>query len=165
MMRRDTRILFFTAGVVPSDDETELAYKLSNNIGFRNGSQSAAGAVEHADGVAALDVETIPGNYSEAYTTVTSKADVDKLDKDIAAADKAGKARPVGTGPKAHDNAPSGPGSRRGKPREPAAPDTAPAAVGGPPAPETPATQASATPPATPAVGGPPATGGWNPNN
>jgi len=161
MMRRDTRILFFTVGVIPTDEETELAYKLSNNIGFRNGSMSAVGAVEAADGVAALDPEFIPGNYSEAYPTVTSKSDVDKLDKEIAAADKAGTARPVGTGPATLDNSTgNGPGSagRRGKRGGPSQtePEPVPATPAAPPA--TPA--APATTPATPA----PAGGGWNPN-
>lgn len=114
MMRRDTRILFFTKDVVPTEAETDLAYRLSNNIGFRNAGVSAAGSVERADAVAALEGTDIPGNYVEAYPTVASKADVDKLDKEIAAADKAGLPRPVGTrGPLALDNEPTGPASRR----------------------------------------------------
>lgn len=107
-MKRDTRVLFFTVGVVPTEAENDKAYGLTNNVGFRNSNQNVAGSVERAAAVAALDIETVPPNYREAYPFVESKADMEKLDKAIDKATKAGTPLPVGS-PPALDNTPSGP--------------------------------------------------------
>lgn len=81
MMKRDTRVLFFTKDMAPTDAERELAFRISHNIGFRVADYAETGALE--TGIIGVAGEA-PARYRAVYPYLDSKASAERLDKAIA---------------------------------------------------------------------------------
>jgi DUF438 domain-containing protein len=88
MIFRDTRILYFTEGRTPTEEDYAEARKLSANVGFRNRNLwKESDAPE-------MDVRAVAGHVptgaGKRYIIVKSKADMDRIDARIAAGEEVG---------------------------------------------------------------------------
>lgn len=88
MLLRDTRILFFTKGRSPTDEEYQTAHKLSSNVGFRY--KALWRVTDGPEALVAAIAGDIPEGADMRYLVVKSKADMDALDKRIEAGEKPG---------------------------------------------------------------------------
>lgn len=77
-MRRDApRVLFFHPGSLCSDAAANMAFLISTNIGFRNGTApSNDGSLEPCVAVSGERPEDVPLPYYEAYPYVTTAAEL-----------------------------------------------------------------------------------------
>lgn len=73
----EPRLLYFTAGVQVTDEDRDAAFKITRNVGFRNGSIKPGDRVEDTDAVAG-DPGNIPDDYKRAYFRVTTKNQLEK---------------------------------------------------------------------------------------
>lgn len=67
----EPRLLYFTAGVQVTDEDREAAFKITRNVGFRNGSMKTGDKVEDTDAIAG-NLDHIPEAYQRAYFHVAT---------------------------------------------------------------------------------------------
>lgn len=97
-MRKYPRILFFVAGVMPTEEDFAAAEKLGPNVSFRNASAVPNdGALEKCDGVAGK----VPARYAEAFPTAEEAIAEYEAEKEARAALLEGDKPPAKPEPKA----------------------------------------------------------------
>lgn len=160
------KVLFFIWDFAPSDDEMAAAQEIGPGVVFRNAnflpSNPSPGAIEACEAVYALDTSRIPKDYADKFP-VWNAEQPGLFDADADKAKGKGKGK-AAAAPQGGTEAPA----VIGQPAAPASPATAPAAAPTGPNGTTPAGEPITTATATPTAAPTPAPGagkGWSKNS